>query len=218
MCPVCGVATTPPLLPDTRLQRLVYLVVPGLFRSEVQRRRHFLVLNPLCPTLPPPLGAINLTLDDFVSLSLEELDETEWEVGEDGLLRKRSDVSSACQPWHDDDDNYETPSSDGKMRYLKCPAAVTVRHLARLLMLKRGWEETNSSVVNGFSKIEIMYCQSEPDGDEKIHLLSPCWTLLDLACIFDWKRVSLIVRLNMYMRRDRSPPQTCQLQRSACSR
>lgn len=206
VCPVCGVRTTPPLLPDTRLQRLVYLVVPGLFRSELQRRRHFLVLNPLCPPLPPPLGAINLTLDDFVSLSLEELDETEWEVGENGVLRKRSDVSSACRPWNEDDDSHETPPGGVKARYLKCPAAVTVRHLARLLMLKRGWEETNSSAVNGFSKIEIMYHHFEPcsSDDEKIHLLKPFWTLLDLACIFDWKRVSLMVRLNVYICRDRS--------------
>ncbi|XP_014470715.1 PREDICTED: polycomb group protein Psc-like isoform X2 [Dinoponera quadriceps] len=189
VCPVCGVRTTPPLLPDTRLQRLVYLVVPGLFRAELQRRRHFLVLNPLCPPLPPPLGAINLTLDDLVSLSLEELDETEWEMCEDGVSRKRNDVPSA---WNEDEDvDHEAPQSSGKTRYLKCPAAVTVRHLVRLLMLKRGWEETNSSVVNGISRIEILYHQLGPrsSGGDEIHLLSPFWTLLDLACIFHWKRL-----------------------------
>lgn len=172
-------------------------------------------MNPLCPPLPPPLGAINLTLDDFVSLSLEELDETEWEVGENKVLKKRSVVLSECRSWNDNGVNDETSQDGGKTssgaaRYLKCPAAVTVRHLVRLLMLKRGWGETNSSTVNGVSKIEIMYrhfgslCRSE---EEEIHLLSPFWTLLDLAYIFHWNRVSLIVRLNVCVRRDRSPRQ-----------
>ncbi|XP_025162506.1 protein suppressor 2 of zeste isoform X2 [Harpegnathos saltator] len=196
-CPICGVRTTPPLLPDTRLQRLVYLVVPGLFRSELQRRRQFRVVNPLCPPLPPPLGAINLTLDDFVSLSLEQLDETIWEVGQNRVRKRRNVVSSACRPWNEDTVN-ETSQGDDKMRYLKCPAAVTVRHLVRLLMLKRGWEETNLSVVHGITKIEIMYHRIGTRSREKIHRLNPFWTLLDLACIFRWKRMApmkLVYRL-----------------------
>lgn len=202
---------TPPLLSDTRLQRLVYLVVPGLFRSELQRRRHFLVLNPLCPPLPPPIGAINFTLDDFVSLSLEELDETEWQEGENGVLKKRDVVLPACRSWKKKNVNDEMSQGGGKRRYLKCPAAVTVRHLVRLLMLKRGWEETNSSIVNGVSRIEIMYHHYGPasHSEEEIYLLSPFWTLLDLAYIFHWKRVSLMVLLYvcMYIYPDRSPQQ-----------
>lgn len=180
-CPVCSVATSPPLLPDTRLQRLVYLAVPSLFRSELERRRHFRLVNPQCPPLTPPVGALELTLEDLVSLSLQEIEDTE-----DGMPKeerdslRRNEMSAGAE------------NRGGSTRYLKCPAAVTVRHLVRLLMLKRGWEEANATVNN---RIEIMYQNDEtptrhPD-EESMCPLDPSWTLLDLACIFRWKRVSL---------------------------
>lgn len=182
-CPVCNAAASPPLLPDIRLQRLVYLTVPGLFRSELERRRHFRLVNPQCPPLSSTVGALELALEDLVSLSLRELEDTE-----DGLPKERRDSS-------------RNKSSGGSTRYLKCPAGVTVRHLVRLLMLKRGWEEANAT-VNGVNRIEIMYQKDEAqhfDEDSCICPLDPSWTLLDLACIFRWKRVSLIVRsLDVY--------------------
>ncbi|XP_072766795.1 uncharacterized protein [Anoplolepis gracilipes] len=170
-CPVCNVAASPPLLPDTRLQRLVYLAVPGLFRSELERRRHFRLVNPQCPPLASPVGALDLTLEDLVSLSLREL--TKEDV-EDETKENAPDSSK----------NDEVPSGIST-RYLKCPAAVTVRHLVRLLMLKRGWEEANASVNSVNNRIEIMY--QHPD-DENMRPLDPSWTLLDLACIFQWER------------------------------
>ncbi|KAL6433846.1 hypothetical protein ACFW04_005818 [Cataglyphis niger] len=167
-CPVCNVAASPPLLPDTRLQRLVYLAVPGLFRSELERRRHFRLVNPQCPPLASPVGALDLTLEDLVSLSLRELTDAEDEMKEDTRDSSKNDEVSGIST-----------------RYLKCPAAVTVRHLVRLLMLKRGWEEANANVNGVNNRIEIMY--QHPD-DENMRPLDPSWTLLDLACIFQWER------------------------------
>lgn len=174
-CPVCSIAASPPLLPDTRLQRLVYLAVPGLFRSELERRRHFRLVNPQCPPLPSPVGALELTLEDLVSLSLRELEEDGRTPKE--IQDSRNEVLA------------EDEGSCGSTRYLKCPAAVTVRHLVRLLMLKRGWEEANATVNGVNNRIEIMY-QKDEHSDVESMRLDPSWTLLDLACIFRWKRVS----------------------------
>lgn len=176
-CPVCNVAASPPLLPDTRLQRLVYLAVPGLFRSELERRRHFRLVNPQCPPLASPVGALDLNLEDLVSLSLRELrTDTENEAKDDAHDSQKDEVSGVST------------------RYLKCPAAVTVRHLVRLLMLKRGWEEANASVNGVNNRIEIVY--QHPD-DENMHPLDLSWTLLDLACIFRWERVSLMIQFDV---------------------
>ncbi|KOX80506.1 Polycomb group protein Psc [Melipona quadrifasciata] len=187
-CPVCNVATSPPLLPDVKLQRLVYLVVPGLFRSELERRRHFRLVNPQCPPLALPLGALDLTLDDFVSLSLCELDEPEEEAvahepENRAGSRHRSANNNADQTKHEDAIKVRST------RYLKCPAGVTVRHLVRLLMLKRGWEEANSH-GSSINKIEMLCekCNENRRGAARTMILDQAWTLLDLACIFGWKR------------------------------
>lgn len=158
-CPVCSASALSPPITDVALQRLVYLVVPGLFRSEQERRRHFRQVNPQCAggLTQLPLGAPDLSFDDLVSLSLCELDST----------------------------------SEGSTRYLKCPAGVTVRHLLRLLMLKRGWDDTEGKGQQcGNNKIEMMYEANGLKNDTEV--LDPSWTLMDLACIFEWKRVSHI--------------------------
>nr|XP_033330213.1 polycomb group protein Psc-like isoform X2 [Megalopta genalis] len=189
-CPVCDVATSPPLLPDAKLQRLVYLLVPGLFRSELERRRHFRLVNPQCPPLAPPLGALELTLDDFVSLSLCELDEPEEEASGGDRSPENCAGSRHERPGVDQTKEEEEETTGVRStRYLKCPAGVTVRHLIRLLMLKRGWEEANSAGIN---KIEML---CERNGEQRTELskmmaLDHSWTLLDLACIFGWKRDS----------------------------
>ncbi|KOC66455.1 Polycomb group RING finger protein 2 [Habropoda laboriosa] len=181
-CPVCNVATSPPLLPDVKLQRLVYLVVPGLFRSELERRRHFRLVNPQCPPLALPLGALDLTLDDFVSLSLCELDEPEVEEVEEAHepenrgSRHRSNADQTKQGG-----TFRVRNT----RYLKCPAGVTVRHLVRLLMLKRGWGEANFQGANA-NRIEML-CEKNNELVTPL-ILDQSWTLLDLACIFGWKR------------------------------
>ncbi|KAG5306609.1 PCGF2 protein, partial [Acromyrmex insinuator] len=191
-CPVCSVATSPPLLPDMRLQRLVYLAVPGLFRSELERRCHFRLVNPQCPPLAPPVGALELTLDDLVSLSLQELEDTEDEIPKKERGSSKKDVPT------------ENKSTSGSTRYLKCPAAVTVRHLVRLLMLKRGWEEANATVNGIINRIKILYQKHETQHPDELNMypLDPSWTLLDLACIFQWKREAPMKLFYRVLRKD----------------
>lgn len=191
-CPVCNVATSPPLLPDVKLQRLVYLVVPGLFRSELERRRHFRLVNPQCPPLALPLGALDLTLDDFVSLSLCELDEPEEEAVAREPENRAGSRHRSANDNADQTKQHEDAIKVRSTRYLKCPAGVTVRHLVRLLMLKRGWEEANSH-GSSINKIEMLCekCNENRRGGARTMILDQAWTLLDLACIFGWKRVSL---------------------------
>ncbi|KAJ8675884.1 hypothetical protein QAD02_011670 [Eretmocerus hayati] len=162
-CPVCKANVLEPLTSDVGLQRLVYLMVPGLFKSEMDRRRQIRQTDPQCSTStstsslspPPPLGAPELGFDELVSLSLSEFD-------------------SNCE---------------GSTRYLKCPAGVTVRHLLRLLMLKRGWGTTEGNdQQSGNNKIEMMYEVSGDKDERQFEVLKPSWTLMDLACIFEWKR------------------------------
>ncbi|KZC10445.1 PREDICTED: polycomb group protein Psc-like [Dufourea novaeangliae] len=186
-CPVCNVATSPPLQPDVKLQRLVYLLVPGLFRSELDRRRHFRRVNPQCPPSTPPLGSLDLTLDDFVSLSLCELDEPE----EEGQDQQAENHVGSRHRTSIDQTKHEDTIRIRSTRYLKCPAGVTVRHLVRLLMLKRGWEEASSQGTN-VNTIEML-CERNNEhrrGGSKMMALDQSWTLLDLACIFGWKRES----------------------------
>ena len=187
-CPVCNVATSPPLLPDVKLQRLVYLMVLGLFRSELERRRHFRLVNPQCPPLALPLGALNLTLDDFVSLSLCELDEPEGEAA----VHEAENRAGSRHRTNADQTKQEDTIQVRNTRYLKCPAGVTVRHLVRLLMLKRGWEEANSNHKTNVNKIEMLCEKSNENrrNGTNTMVLDQSWTLLDLACIFGWKRVS----------------------------
>ncbi|KAK2583333.1 hypothetical protein KPH14_009334 [Odynerus spinipes] len=197
LCPVCNVSASPPLLPDPRLQRLVYLVVPGLFRSELERRRHFRLVNPQCPPLPSPLGALELTLDDFVSLSLRELPDSRNE-------ENREVRSASSQQEEKGTDAEEDGAREPTTRYLKCPAAVTVRHLVRLLTLKRGWEDANSA-PNANNRIE-MTCE-DYNGDPRSRLRKPdvldmSWTLLDLACIFGWKKEAPLKLFYRIVRKD----------------
>lgn len=105
------------------------------------------------------MGAPEVTFDDFVSLSLSELNS----------------------------------SSDGTTRYLKCPAGVTVRHLVRLLMLKRGWDSANEMGQKCKNSIEIMYEVVRPRKKSQLEVLNPLWTLVDLACIFKWSKVSKFI-------------------------
>ncbi|XP_015181129.1 PREDICTED: probable WRKY transcription factor protein 1 [Polistes dominula] len=187
LCPVCNESASPPLLPDARLQRLVYLVVPGLYRSELERRRHFRLVNPQCPPLPQPFGALELTLDDLVSLSLRELTDTNNEM-----------TRSSKMCLEDNNKEIREPTT----RYMKCSAAVTVRHLIRLLTSKRGWEETNSG-VNVANRIEMSCEDYNGNGDHrKPSVLELSWTLLDLACIFGWKQEAPLKLFYRIVRKD----------------
>lgn len=158
-CPVCNAIAQGPLTPDVGLQKLVYLMVPSLLKTELERRRHFRQVNPQCSNLnQPPIGAPELCSDELVSLSLSDLDS----------------------------------EGEGTTRYLQCPTGVTVRHLTRLLMLKRGWDDIDGiGQPSGNSKIEFMYEVKGPRSKVELEVLNPSWTLMDLSCIFEWKKVSV---------------------------
>lgn len=176
VCPVCNVTTLPPLLPDVKLQRLVYLLVPGLLKAELEKRRHFRLVNPQCSVLLVPIGVPELTFDDLVSVSLQEVD-----TAEDREPKILNDENRASAKGSVEEEKE-------KIRYLKCPAGVTVRHLQRLLMLKRGWNDSEDT-TSSKNRIELL-CQSKEDA-KAFKVLNPSWTLLDLACIFEWERVNV---------------------------
>lgn len=184
-CPVCNVPTLPPLYSDIRLQRLVYLIVPGLFRSESERRRHFRIVNPQCTPLLPPLGSPELTYDDPVSLSISEIGKI-TSTDDSIKLKKGKEKTNNIKNLK----NKTFYEITGETRYLKCPAGVTVRHLQRLLMLKRGWDDVDGT-SSTCHRIEIMYEVDESETESRLQILETSWTLLDLACIFEWKNVSI---------------------------
>ncbi|XP_012282914.1 uncharacterized protein LOC105701069 [Orussus abietinus] len=202
-CPVCSTEALSPLMPDASLQRLVYLIVPGLFRSELERRTRFRATNPQCPPPTPLHGGLELTLDDIVSLSLHEIPRRGFGSSgtEDPNEGPGEEDAEEVVEEEDADDNggggmERKENRLGETRYLKCPAGVTVRHLVRLLMLKRGWDnrESESSLSNGIEMlcVDTSKCQEGNSADRKraLHPLDPSWTLLDLACIFRWNRES----------------------------
>lgn len=199
-CPVCGALTLPPLLPDFALQRLVYLTVPGLYRSELERRRHFRSVNPQCPPPAPPLGGLALTLDDAVSLSLCEILNDDDSLYQDPVIDIEKELDKTLSANDDkinnrnnDNDNEDKMSKNlpQQIRYLKCPAGVTVRHLIRLLSLKRGWGDTERILPNQTKRIEMLY-QNFNGKKTEMRQLELSWTLLDLACIFKWDKVSFM--------------------------
>lgn len=165
-CPACDTLVVARPRADNALQRLIYLVVPSLYKSELERRRNFRLPIPNfqndTETVPSVLqGALELGFEDLVSLSLCRVD------------------------------------MPAPTRYLKCPAGVTVRHLQRLMMLKRGWQDDSQTTQQSCNvKIEMMHEIVESDTtivtenlEPKFELLDPAWTLVDISCIFKWSRV-----------------------------
>ncbi|NXE27568.1 PCGF2 protein, partial [Ardeotis kori] len=194
-CPMCDVQVhkTRPLLSirsDKTLQDIVYKLVPGLFKDEMKRRRDFYAAYPvaegerqpggapLAPAVPPataqPLppsappvpngsnedrGEVseqdkgNLTDDEIVSLSIEFYEGSREE--------KKGTVENG---------DLEKEKKNG-VRFLRCPAAMTVMHLAKFLR--------NKMDVPSKYKVEVLY-EDEP--------LKEYYTLMDIAYIYPWRR------------------------------
>ena len=76
-------------------------------------------------------------------------------------------------------------SSIPPIRYLQCPAAVTVRHLQRFLSSK-----FTLNLDSGSTQIDIIY------EDE---LLPTDFTLMDIAYCYNWKRVSPSSHMKSYV-------------------
>ncbi|XP_036408819.1 polycomb complex protein BMI-1-A-like [Megalops cyprinoides] len=162
-CPRCEVQVhkTRPLLSirsDKTLQDIVYKLVPGLFKDEMKRRRDFYADNPAAD------GANSsgedreemrekrmITDDEVLSLSIQFHEE------------KKNDK----KPLDPRASDRERPSSK---RFLRCPAAMTVMHLAKFLRSKMD--------IPSSYRIEVMY-EDEP--------LKDYYTLLDVAYSYTWR-------------------------------
>ncbi|XP_026645622.1 polycomb group RING finger protein 2 [Microtus ochrogaster] len=132
-CPMCDVQVhkTRPLLSirsDKTLQDIVYKLVPGLFKDEMKRRRDFYAAYPLTEVpngsnedrgevLEQEKGALGD--DEIVSLSIEFYEG----------VRDREEKKSLVE--NGDGDKEKTG-----VRFLRCPAAMTVMHLAKFLRNK----------------------------------------------------------------------------------
>ncbi|XP_051496389.1 polycomb group RING finger protein 2 [Apus apus] len=166
-CPMCDVQVhkTRPLLSirsDKTLQDIVYKLVPGLFKDEMKRRRDFYAAYPVAEV---PNGSNedrgevseqdkgNLTDDEIVSLSIEFYEGSREE--------KKGTVENG---------DLEKEKRSG-VRFLRCPAAMSVMHLAKFLR--------NKMDVPSKYKVEVLY-EDEP--------LKEYYTLMDIAYIYPWRR------------------------------
>ncbi|XP_069732891.1 polycomb group RING finger protein 2 isoform X2 [Phaenicophaeus curvirostris] len=165
-CPMCDVQVhkTRPLLSirsDKTLQDIVYKLVPGLFKDEMKRRRDFYAAYPMAEV---PNGSnedrgevseqdkANLTDDEIVSLSIEFYEGS------------REEKKGAVE-------NGDLEQEKNGVRFLRCPAAMTVMHLAKFLR--------NKMDVPSKYKVEVLY-EDEP--------LKEYYTLMDIAYIYPWRR------------------------------
>ncbi|XP_032135159.1 polycomb group RING finger protein 2 isoform X1 [Sapajus apella] len=168
-CPMCDVQVhkTRPLLSirsDKTLQDIVYKLVPGLFKDEMKRRRDFYAAYPLTEVpngsnedrgevLEQEKGA--LSDDEIVSLSIE-------------FYEGARDRDEKKGPLENGDGDKEKQTG---VRFLRCPAAMTVMHLAKFLR--------NKMDVPSKYKVEVLY-EDEP--------LKEYYTLMDIAYIYPWRR------------------------------
>ncbi|NWT08865.1 PCGF2 protein, partial [Vireo altiloquus] len=172
-CPMCDVSrssriplispsfpTFPRSRSDKTLQDIVYKLVPGLFKDEMKRRRDFYATYPVAEgechnEQEQGQGQAQGSLPDegIVSLSIE------FHPG------SREDQKSSLE--NGDLDRDKSPG----LRFLRCPAAMTVMHLAKFLR--------NKMDVPSRYKVEVLY-EDEP--------LKEYYTLMDIAYIYPWRR------------------------------
>ncbi|NWV74399.1 PCGF2 protein, partial [Dasyornis broadbenti] len=166
-CPMCDVQVhkTRPLLSirsDKTLQDIVYKLVPGLFKDEMKRRREFYAAYPVTEVPNgsneergevPEQDKGTLADDEIVSLSIE--------FHESSREDKKGPVENG---------DLDRDKSHG-LRFLRCPAAMTVMHLAKFLR--------NKMDVPSKYRVEVLY-EDEP--------LKEYYTLMDIAYIYPWRR------------------------------
>ncbi|BES87308.1 Zinc finger, C3HHypothetical protein type (RING finger) [Nesidiocoris tenuis] len=169
ICPICEVAVHTSKLhrslrPDKTLQDIVYKIVPGLYRNEMQRRREFYKQHPFRDEyLEPECRGVGrdrviFSSNDHISLSLEFYDEDrereEW--NNNNVIQKPVPIKK--------------PSPDSK-RYLQCPAGFSIRLLKKYIKLKCGLSDA--------CEVDIIHRkESLPDS----------YSLMDVAYIYPWKK------------------------------
>ncbi|GFT32781.1 polycomb complex protein BMI-1 [Nephila pilipes] len=185
-CPTCDVQVhkTKPLLnirSDQTLQDIVYKLVPDLFKNEMKRRRDFyrqedVLVQSSIPSSSEKRGDVwgcdrlIFTPEDIISVSLEY-----------SPLNRESNLSLNSLPNLLAVENFHANGDAGKKRkklaqsdrrYLRCPGALKVHHLKKLLRAKYG-------LLNSDKKIDVLYMHD---------VLKDEYTLVDLAYIYSWKR------------------------------
>ncbi|XP_065334612.1 polycomb group protein Psc-like [Cloeon dipterum] len=193
-CPMCDVQIhkSKPLQnlrPDKILQDIVYKVVPGFYASEVKSRREFYenakekgLLTPEADSLMTPelrgelhADSQHFSPDESISLSLEYYTHND---------ESNNDESRENEDKEEDAELEEKPNPT--RRYYKCPAAVCIRILKKLLRSKYSLRETD--------KVDIIY-----NGE----CLPEHFTLMDVGYIFTYKKKRL---LKFYFRFYSKPP------------
>ncbi|XP_050094857.1 protein suppressor 2 of zeste [Anopheles aquasalis] len=170
-CPRCKSYNSKPvtvtsLRPDRTLRALVYKLVPGLHKSEIQRMVQF--YNERQPGSGSLAGANDDSVDHLQALL------------EDQNFYSPDEPISLSLEYH-----YDTLADCGvvseleekkvPITYLQCPAAVTVHHLYKFILTKNGLLVGSDNI-----RVEIIY------EDE---ILPHDFTLMDVAYCFDYKRV-----------------------------
>ncbi|KAK0046445.1 polycomb group protein Psc, partial [Biomphalaria pfeifferi] len=174
-CPVCDtvVHKTRPhqnIRSDKLLQDLVYKLVPGLYKDEMRRRREFYTLH--YEAAPKRAGEergdemsdrFTFTEEENISLALYLCpDGGNERFGFRRVFNTKEDLKTRM-------DRRIKESVD--VRYLQCKAGVTVGLLKKFLRLKYS--------LSAQFQIDIFY-NDEP--------LRNCYTLCDIAYIFNWRR------------------------------
>ncbi|XP_066942060.1 serine-rich adhesin for platelets-like [Macrobrachium rosenbergii] len=185
-CPICDVQVhkTKPLLsirPDKTLQDIVYKLVPGLYQNEMCRRRDFYASHPEADPLTPEdggkdLGRWYILPDDPVSVALHPAPSSYNPKYFN--LRSVSAPTHTCPSAKMSMDEIKAPhlpmkKDSSHVRYLQCPAGVSVAQLKRLLRAKFG--------VSPSHPLAVLTCTSEDP-------LSDTLTLVDVAYITSWQR------------------------------
>ncbi|GLV38364.1 Posterior sex combs [Carabus blaptoides fortunei] len=164
-CPICEVminTAKPNIKLDKTLQDIVYKLVPGLYTTEMGRRRTFWANHPneaQKVTCPEARGQtterIIFSPQDAISLSIEYTsdDKPDWN-------RNQAITGNGTEP--------EVPLR----RYLQCPAMLRVEHLKKFICNKY-------SVNNKLYHVDILH-KRVPLPDH--------YTLMDIAYIYAWKR------------------------------
>ncbi|KAI5749829.1 hypothetical protein M8J76_010528 [Diaphorina citri] len=172
------------LKPDKTLQDIIYKIVPGLFHSEMKRRReHYKKMPDRDLDLHPEsrghsVDRLIYSPDEKISLSLEFCDSEK----EKELWDSRNELGSVASILNknNSDSKSITESSDSTKTencppviksYLNCPAAMPLYLLKRFVRNKFGATDND--------KVELIYRrESLPDY----------YSLMDVAYIYPWNR------------------------------
>lgn len=172
-CPICEVQVhkSKPLLnirPDHTLQDIVYKLVPGCYQNEMRCRREFYDKHPegqLASMSPEargePIESHIYSPDESLSLSLEY-----YNPNFDAVVPTTEDTKDTIILG-----TSTTPIKIQPRRYLRCPAAVTVFHLQKLIRAKYGLSDAH--------RVDVMYKEESLVGN---------YTLMDVMYIYHWRR------------------------------